>query len=114
MVPTESDSDAKFFMAITRGVPAYKVAQALNSIQNDADFSGCSKSTMAKRWENRATAWGAKTMVNLTNEDLADALERAKKGIYVTPTEKDKALLQQAQEALLKFGPIYPARRGLK
>lgn len=108
------ESDAKRFMAITRGLPAYKVAQALNSIQNESDFSGCSKSRMAERWENRATAWGSKSMAILTNEDLDAALERAKKGIYVTPTQKSKALLREVQESLLKSGPLYPFREGLK
>lgn len=85
------------FMRLAKGVPAYKVAWALNAMQHGVDFSGCSKSHMASAWDKRHDDTAYEPLKGLTIEGFKTAIEKAKAGERVTPTQKVKDLLFIAQ-----------------
>lgn len=89
--------DAVALYVMARGIPAYKVAQALNTIQRGIDFSGCSKKDMAESWDARTRDPVYKGLKHLTNEDLKSALESACAGKYMTPTQRTNEMLLKAQ-----------------
>jgi hypothetical protein len=91
------NQDAVTLYVMARGIPAYKVAWALNSLQSGVDFSGCSKLRMAEAWDARGTNPAYQGMASLTNAELKTALEVAKGGERVTPTQRTKKMLWVAR-----------------
>ncbi|MCQ4311676.1 hypothetical protein NAV33_07180 [Pseudomonas stutzeri] len=65
--------DAAEFMAATKGVPAYRVAYALNGLTPGTDWRGCSKSHMAEEWATRDRAFGRSSLRPVTIARLAAA-----------------------------------------
>ncbi len=90
-------ADAADLYAQARSLPAYKVAWALNSLQSEIDFSGCSKLHMAESWGARGVDVAYSGLKHLTREDLTRALDAARRGERIAPTQHTRDLLAQAQ-----------------
>jgi hypothetical protein len=71
--PAERE-DFEAFMLAVRGVPAYRVAFAVNKLTPGTDWRGCSKSQMAVEWAQREHAFIRKSMKYVTLEKLAKAV----------------------------------------
>ena len=84
------------FATLTRGIPAYKVAQAMNSLQSELDFSRCPKKHLAEAWAARGSNSAYRPLSRFTDDDLKVALARALDGKYVTPTQRIHEVLELA------------------
>ncbi len=68
--------DFAAFMAAAKGVPAYRVAFALNGLTPGTDWRQCSKSHMAEEWARRDHAFGRSSLRPVTIARLAAAIAK--------------------------------------